>query len=152
MDPNTRRLTKSHGEGLNQFKFELPLADTVQVKAGSLVMMNSSGEALPADTTGGTVIGRADAQVGEDGVSLDPVPTVRVTTGVFSWDVASSSLDNTKIGVVAYVVDDHTVGATGTPGTTVAAGIFLGLDDDGQAKVATSPLITGALFAAFDND
>lgn len=152
MDPNTRRVTQQHGSGTEQQKFELPLLDSVQVKAGSLVMMNSSGEAMPAAGTGGLCIGRADSQVGEDGVSLDPVPTVRVMTGVFSWDIDSASLDNTKIGVVAYVFDDHTVTATGTPGTTVSAGIFLGLDDFGQAKVATSPVINGTLFAAFDND
>src|SRR5258708_26168179 len=103
MAAGTRRLTKSHGDGINQFKFDVSVADSTEVKAGSMVMLDSSGKALPAAGTGGQVVlGRADFQAGSEDVVLDPPAALRVTTGVFSWDIDSTSLDNTKIGEVAY--------------------------------------------------
>ena len=138
----SRLNTPSHGDGLNQFKFEGEVTDQKEVKAGSLVEMDPATGTFQPGGTGGTgmiAMGRADFSAGSETESLDPAPVVRVTTGVFSFVNHSDDFDNTMIGTVAYMVDDQTVSPTA--GSLSPAGMFMGLDDAGRAKVAVSPLL-----------
>ena len=139
MNAGDRRLTAKWGDGLVTFKFDLPVKGGDFINAGSLVVLNSDGTLSPGSTATGLVaMGRADFQV-DNTASLSPAPLCRVTTGVFSWVNHSNEFDDGDIGSVAYVADDQTV--TNSSSGTSPAGIFMGLDDDGQAKVAMSPLL-----------
>lgn len=139
MNAGDRRLTAKHGDGIVEFKFDLPVKAGDFINAGSLVVMNNDGTLSPGSTATGLVaMGRADFQVDNTG-SLSPAPVCRVTTGIYSWVNDGDDLDDGDIGSVVYVKDDQTV--TGTSTGASPAGIFMGLDDKGQAKVAMSPLL-----------
>jgi len=101
-------------------------ASATTIYAGTLVMANSSGKALPATPTASvTFLGVARKTVEQPASgSL----TVDVGQGVFSFEnSASAALTAAYVGKPAYCEDDMTVkNAAGTNG--FAVGIFLGFD------------------------
>lgn len=100
------------------------VATNTRIFAGTMVALNSSGYAVPAaDTSGYIVIGRAsktvDNRTGQAGAGDNAALTIDVERGVFGWS-SSGITDDSSVGAVAYVVDDHTVAATSTTYTIIA--------------------------------
>jgi len=132
-----RRDTKQHGEGVHPSRLDVPVLATKIVKAGSLVVGNSSGTCEPGRSAAGLVaLGRAEAEA-DNSASLSPAPKAKIETGIFSWFQTGTAITNGDRGKTAYVYDDQTVTLDGT--SRSAAGVIIGLDDDGQVMVATSP-------------
>lgn len=96
---------------------------SAQIFCGALVAINADGKAVPAGSSGALkVVGRAEhnAAAGE---------TIQTAAGVFCYGngTGGALLTAADVGGPAYVVDDETVGKTGT----VIAGIVFQVDDDG---------------------
>jgi hypothetical protein len=93
----------------------LPLAADTTIYAGTLVALDSSGNARPAaDTDGLRVIGRAEADANNSGGAAG---AVQVTTkrGVFRFNNSTTAaIDPDDRGKIAYVEDDNTVAETTT--------------------------------------
>ncbi|MBW1991580.1 MAG: DUF2190 family protein [Deltaproteobacteria bacterium] len=92
-------------------EIEFPVAASTKIYAGSLVMANANGYAVPgADTAGckflGVAMEQADNSNGSDGDK-----TVRVRrTGVFEFK--ASSITQAMVGDDMYLVDDETFDET----------------------------------------
>jgi hypothetical protein len=97
------RLT-NYREGV---EIDLPVAASTKIYAGSLVMINASGYAVPgADTAsckfGGVALEQADNSTGANGAK-----NVRVRrTGAFEF--AATSITQAMLGDSMYLVDDQT--------------------------------------------
>lgn len=101
---------------------------------GALVAIDAAGKAVPAGSPGALkVVGRAEhsAAAGE---------AVETAVGVFCYGngTGDASLAAADVGGPAYVVDDETVGKTGT----VIAGTVFQVDDDGVWVDLKAGLIT----------
>lgn len=101
---------------------------------GALVAINAAGKAVPAGSSGALkVVGRAEhnAAAGE---------AIETAVGVFCYGNGSGGalLTAADVGGPAYVVDDETVGKTGT----VIAGTVFQVDDDGVWVDLKAGLIT----------
>lgn len=94
---------------------------TTKIWKGGLVMINSSGYAVPAaDAAGGIVVGVA--RTTSDAPSSNGDNDVEVLTGIFK--LAASSIAQSSVGQTMHVVDDQTVDeAVGTNG--VKAGVLV---------------------------
>ncbi|KAA8606809.1 hypothetical protein [Salipiger aestuarii] len=110
--------------GLGQ-RFADPVAAATRIFAGAMVALDASGNAvraIPAATTmRGVAIDEADDSDGAAGdisVPIERGPFLVANNG---------TLDRTDIGSDIYVVDDNTVGATGT----LVAGKCLDVTDFG---------------------
>lgn len=100
-------------------EIEHPVAATALIYAGSLVAINASGYAVPAADTAGLVLAglamaRADNSAGQNGDINVVVRTKAVAR------LKGSSLAQSQVGRIVYVVDDETVAAS-RPGTAVSA-------------------------------
>jgi len=105
--------------------FKDPLAAAALIFAGALYSLDGSGNAVKS-TSGGTAVrgvaqGRAD-QAGGD-------THVEGMRGVFCFEngTAGAAVSRADIGAIAYVVDDQTVGKTGT----AVAGVIVDFDELG---------------------
>ena len=103
-----------------------PLADGVTLYAGGMYVLDGDGNATPATAAAFTPVravatARASAAAGDS--------RVEGALGVFRFDNGSGAAELTRadIGATAYVVDDQTVGATGT----CVAGPVFDVDDAG---------------------
>lgn len=97
------------GEGR---RFVDPVAATKHIYAGALVALDAAGNAIPAIPTApvmrGTALDEADNSTGaasDETVLIERGPVLVANDG---------SIDRTHIGTDVYVVDDNTVGDTGT--------------------------------------
>lgn len=104
----------------------IPAAADAVIYVGSLVAVNASGLAVPADDAAALrVVGVADSSIDNTGGSAGtlvgtPARFVRVSLGAYSFDVAGSVF----YGAAVYVVDDDDLDVT--PGThSVLAGYVL---------------------------
>lgn len=109
--------------------FRDPVAAGVLIFAGSLVVLDASGDAKPAVTATGLMArGRAehrvDNRLGQAGDLF-----VDVQAGLFGF-ASDGALTRADIGKVVYLVDDQTVSATAT--SRSAAGIL----DDLEGSIA----------------
>jgi len=116
--------------------YVLPVAAATHIYAGTLVAVNSSGNAVPAaDSSGLLVVGRAEEEVNNTGSAGDL--TILVKRGVFAFDNYGSDLvDGGDRQNFCYVYDDHTVRAAGGS-NNIRAGLVAGLDTDGRVWVDT---------------
>lgn len=107
-----------------------PVAATTTIYAGTLVALNSSGNAVPAsDTAALTVIGRAEATADNSAGSAGDVD-VTVKRGTFRFaNSADYAVDADDIGKPCYVESDNTVAETST--NSVRAGTVVDVDSDG---------------------
>lgn len=103
-----------------------PLAAAAVIYAGALYVLDSAGAAAAATAAATTPVravatARASAAAGDS--------RVEGALGVFRFDNGSGAAELTRadIGATAYVVDDQTVGATGT----CVAGPVFDVDDAG---------------------
>lgn len=127
----------------------LPVAASTKIFAGTLVALNTSGNAVPAsDTTLLVVVGRAEADVDNSAGSAGDLSVV-VKRGVFRFaNSGTNAVDADDKGKFAYVEDDQTVAETSTH--KVKAGRVLDVDDDGvwidtrRNFVTLADSITGA--------
>lgn len=97
------------GAGL---RFRDPVAADTRIFAGALVALNAAGNAVPATPTGTIMRGVAlaeadntDGAIGDAGVDVQRGPFLVANDG---------SIDRTHIGTDVFVIDDNTVGDTGT--------------------------------------
>ena len=106
-------------------QFSDPLANAAQIFAGALYALDNAGNAVEA-TAGGNHV-RAVAQIRADQAAGDT--HIEGERGVFCFEngLAGAAITRAEIGDVAYVVDDQTVGKTGT----AIAGVIVDVDDLG---------------------
>lgn len=112
---------------------EIGVAANIQIFAGSMVAVNSSGFLAPATTaTDIKVIGRASRQIdNRDGANGDQ--TLRVERDIYAFANSSGGDEITvsDIGDTCYVVDDQTVAKTDGVSTRSVAGRVVDVDIDG---------------------
>ena len=115
------------------------LKASTAIHAGSMVMLDADGLAVPATKAADHVpVGRAEHPARSD-ASGDTY--VECRQGVFRWDnLSTDSLAIAEIGDEVYVEDDRTV-RKATDANGVAVGVLVDLDDAG-AWVATGFLFT----------
>ena len=110
-----------------------PVAAGGRVFKGSLVAVAASGLAVPAaDAAGLTFVGVAYEE-GDNRNGAAGARTVRVLkTGVYTYPKTGASL--TDMGKAVFAVDDGTV-STAATGSSVAAGVVVGVPDTGHVCV-----------------
>lgn len=111
----------------------LPVAATKKIYAGSLVARNSSGYAIPGETSTTLLgIGRAEAQADNSSGSAGAI-SVEVRKGVFRFANSSGADEITRanIGSDCYIIDDQTVAKTDGTGTRSIAGKVFDVDSEG---------------------
>jgi hypothetical protein len=101
-----------------------PLADGATIYAGGLYALDAAGNAVAATADGNPV--RAVALHGAESGLGDGLVRGRRGCWRFANGSGTAALGRTDIGGVAYVIDDQTVGKTGT----AVAGLVLDIEDD----------------------
>lgn len=133
----------------------LDVAASTKIFAGSIVMIDSSGNANDGDTaTGCFGIGRAEEQVDNSSGSAGD-KTVTVRCGIFRFGNSSSgdAIARDDIGKPCYIVDDQTVALTNGGATRSVAGRVVDVDSAGVwVRLGWETIVdaTGALLAAND--
>ncbi len=103
--------------GITPARGTYPIAANTRIFKGSLVAINSSGQAIPATTAAGgavKIVGVSSATYdnrnGSELGGLAAAVDVEVTFGVFGFKTSTIAADD--IGTVAYALDDQTVELT----------------------------------------
>ena len=125
----------------NGDQYEYPVAAATEIFAGSLVVLDSSGNAEPAtDAASKIAVGRCDEYV-DNSLGAAAAKVVKVRAGEFLWaNSATNTLTKANIGDTVYIVDDQTVDSLAT--TSSAAGIMTQIESSGDVWVKTEPPIT----------
>jgi hypothetical protein len=111
---------------------EEPVAATVKIWAGSLIMRNAAGYLTKGATATGCVgVGRAARTVDNTGAA--GAATVEYLSGsfLFANSAAGDLITIADIGKACFVVDDQTVAKTDGTGTRSPAGIVEGVEAGG---------------------
>lgn len=106
----------------------MPVKASTKIPFGTLVSLDSSGWAIPATDTSGTIfVGvSAEQQDNSDGSNGDL--NIKVwTTGVYNLGY-STTVAKTVIGSAAYVQDNQTVGTVGSTTNDIKAGVIKQVD------------------------
>jgi len=112
-----------------------PMTAGVKIFAGSIVVLDASGNAKPAVTATGLVArGRAEEQV-DNSAGAAGDKSVRVEAGIFGVK-SDGTLTRAHIGKTVYLVDDQTVAATDGTGARSAAGTLKDLEGSGATATA----------------
>lgn len=112
-----------------------PVAASVRVFMGSLVVLDASGNAKPGTTATG-LIARGVAQETVDNLlGAAGAKTVRTESGCFGF-ATDGSITRAHIGKTVYIVDDQTLSATDGSGTRSAAGVLKDLEGSGSTATA----------------
>jgi len=127
VDRNTARREKR--------SFVDPMAAAVKIYAGSLVVLDASGNAKPGVTATGLVArGRAEEQMDNTAGAIG-AKSVRVESGTFAFG-SDGTLTRAYINKTVYIVDDQTLAATDGGATRSAAGTLRDLEGSGATAVA----------------
>lgn len=113
--------------------FSYPVAAAKKIYAGSLVMLDASGNMVPGATaTGQIAVGRAREFVDNSAGSAGDL-ACEVEQGAFRWanSAAGDAIAAAEIGDLCYIVDDQTVAKTDGTGTRSVAGTIVDVDADG---------------------
>lgn len=106
-----------------------PMAASVKVFAGSLVMRNAAGHVTKGATATGCIgIGRAAFTVDNSGGAAG-AETLEYRTGVFGYaNHAADLVTQADVGKLCYIVDDQTVAKTHGGNTRSPAGYVDGIE------------------------
>lgn len=111
---------------------EEPVAATVKIWAGALVMRNAAGFLTKGATATGCVgVGRAERTVDNNGAAGAATAEYRVGTFLFANSAAGDLITLADIGKACFIVDDQTVAKTDGTGTRSRAGIVDGVEGTG---------------------
>lgn len=127
-----RSKTARLGEETLPPMLKVPVAASVKIWAGSMVMLDAGYAKPAAAAVGKVIIGRAENTVDNTtGAAGDKTVTVR--RGVFKWlnSLSGDAIAQAQMGTIVYAVDDQTVAKTSNSGARSAAGVALQLDSDG---------------------
>ncbi|WP_417656184.1 hypothetical protein [Pseudidiomarina aestuarii] len=107
-----------------------PVAASERIFAGSIVMLDASGDAVPGSTATGLTPRGVAQEHADNRNGLAGALSVRSRRGVFCFE-NDSSVSRADIGGQAYVVDDQTVANTDGTGTRSALGKIIDVNADG---------------------
>lgn len=113
--------------------FEYPVAASIKLFSGAMVMLDASGNATKgAAATGQVAVGRAEATV-DNSAGAAAAKTVPVRAGVFRFanSAAGDAVTKAEIGDTCYIADDQTVAKTDGSSTRSAAGTIVDVDAQG---------------------
>ena len=113
-----------------------PMAATVKIWGGSLVMRNAAGYLTKGATATGCVgVGRAEKTVDNTGAA--GAASIEYRTGLFLFanSAAGDLITIADIGKVCFIVDDQTVAKTDGTATRSRAGIVDGIEASGAVWV-----------------
>lgn len=133
--------------------FSRDVAAAKKIFAGSLVALDSSGNAQPGATATGLVAAGRAAEYIDNSSGNAGDKQVTIEPGVFRWanSSAGDAITKAEIGDLCYIVDDQTVAKTNGTNTRSVAGYIVDVDSDGVWVVTGSWMFqtpTGALLAA----
>jgi len=111
----------------------VPVAANAVCYAGGLAAANATGYAAPgAVATTLTYLGRFEEKVDNTGGADGAVSVLVRRKKAFKFKNSSGdAVAQASFGKVCYIEDDETVSATNGTGTRSAAGIVIGIDNDG---------------------
>lgn len=111
----------------------VPVAAGKKIYAGALVAADANGNAMPgAAATTLTYLGRAESFVDNTGgAGGDKDIIVRRGKAFLFANSATDPVTQASLGKACYIEDDETVAKTNGAGTLSAAGIVVGLADNG---------------------
>lgn len=112
--------------------FVFPMAASVTIFAGGIVMLDAAGNATPGRTaTGQIAVGRAEETKTNGAVAA--AETIKVRKGVFRYANSASGDAITKahIGDDCFIVDDDQVALTNGSNTRSRAGRIMDVDAQG---------------------
>ncbi|MBM4394368.1 MAG: hypothetical protein FJ087_01605 [Deltaproteobacteria bacterium] len=109
-----------------------PVAASVKVFAGGLVVLDAGYAKPGAAGTGLVAVGRAEETV-DNSAGLAGAEVVAVRPGTFKWANSADAdlIAQANVGGTCYVVDDQAVAKTDGTGTRSAAGKVVAVDADG---------------------
>jgi hypothetical protein len=130
--------------------FYYPIAAAKTLYAGSLVVLDSAGNAEPGtDATGKVAVGRCEEYV-DNSSGAAAALSVLVRTGTFKWiNSATNTLTKANIGDTVYIVDDQTVDSLSTGSSP--AGIMVDIESDGVWVKTEPPVSLVSGLAAANN-
>lgn len=110
-----------------------PVAAATVIYAGSLVVLDASGNAVPASTATGLIVRGIAQEHVDNGTGAAGDLRVETRRGVFRLanSAAADLITRAEIGDTAYIVDDQTVAKTDGTGTRSAAGVIRDVDAAG---------------------
>lgn len=113
--------------------FVFPMAAAKKILAGTIVVLDSSGNAEPGATaTGKAAVGIAQETADNTGGSAgDLAVKVRRGTYLLANSAAADEITNADYGSTCYVVDNQTVAKTHGTNTRSAAGTVRGVTSAG---------------------
>lgn len=113
-----------------------PVAATVKIWNGSLIMRNAAGFLTKGATATGCVgVGRAEKTVDNTGAAGAATVEYRVGVFLFANSAAADLITIADIGRACFIVDDQTVARTDGTGTRSRAGIVDGIEPSGGVWV-----------------
>lgn len=113
-----------------------PMAATVKIWGGSLVMRNAAGYLTKGATATGCVgVGRAEKTVDNTGAAGAVSAEYRIGLFLFANSTAGDQITIADIGKLCYIVDDQTVAKTDGTATRSRAGIVDGIEASGAVWV-----------------
>ncbi len=113
-----------------------PMAATVKIWGGSLVMRNAAGYLTKGATATGCIgVGRAERTVDNTGAAGAASIEYRIGLFLFANSAAGDLITIADIGKLCYIVDDQTVAKTDGTATRSRAGIVDGIEANGAVWV-----------------
>lgn len=113
--------------------FSFPVAAATKILAGTIVVLNSAGDAEPGTTaTGKATVGVAKETADNTGGAAGDVqvPVARGTF-LFANSASTDEITNADYGAECYVVDNQTVAKTHATNTRSVAGVVRGVEAAG---------------------
>lgn len=113
-------------------EFVYPMAASVTIFAGGLVMLNAAGDATPGRTATGQIACGVAQEQKTNGAVIG-AETIRVRRGVyrFSNSTAGDAITKAHIGDPCFIVDDDQVALTNGTNTRSQAGTIVDVDAQG---------------------
>lgn len=125
----TKTQSKSTGR-----RIKLPVAAATKIYDGSIVCVDTAGNAVPgANTAGLRVVGRACAQVDNTAGAAGAL-SINVERGIFKFEPGTQAPTAALRGLPVYVQDDQTVGKGGA---ATSAGVFAGIMHEVDSDAAS---------------